>query len=115
VDLRHGIIVTGVGMLRDFEVGWFDKETKAYRSTVFETPHELLSLNGSVAVAEGEGNVMPHVHASLAGPDHGVVGGHLYKATTAVLNEVAILRVGAQMRRRLNPETGLMELDLGQP
>ncbi len=102
-------------MLTDFEVGWFDKGTRSYRSTTFGTPHEVLSLNGSVAVVEGEDDVMPHVHASLAGPDHSVVGGHLYKATVAVLNEVAVLRVEAPMRRRLNPETGLKELDLGQP
>jgi predicted DNA-binding protein with PD1-like motif len=113
VDLRYGAIVSGVGMLRDFEVGWFDARTTAYRKGTFATPHELVSLSGSVAVTDdAEAKVMPHVHASLAGPDHSLVGGHLFKATTAVLNEVFIIRLDAPMRRRLNPSTGLMELAL---
>lgn len=114
VGLEHGVIVTGVGMLKDFELGWFDHSTKAYNKRTFSTPHELLSLNGTVAVdGDDASHVMPHIHASLAGPDLSVVGGHLWKATTTVLNEVAILRVDRPMRRNLNPATGLMELELG--
>jgi predicted DNA-binding protein with PD1-like motif len=50
----------------------------------------------------------------MAGPDLGLVGGHLWKATVTILNEISIKRVGKEMVRRLNPATGLMELDLGQ-
>ncbi len=112
VNLHHGVVVTGVGMLRDFELGYFDRPAKTYRKRTFEVPHELLSLNGTVALAEPDAKVMPHLHASLAGPDHAVVGGHLFKATACVLNEVSILRMGKAMQRRLNPDTGLMELTL---
>jgi predicted DNA-binding protein with PD1-like motif len=113
VDLSSGVIVTGVGMLKDFELGWFDHSTMSYNKRTFGTPHELLSLNGTVAVTEAEEpTVMPHVHASLGGPDNAVVGGHLWKATTTVLNEIAVLRVDRPLLRRLNETTGLMELDL---
>ena len=113
VGLRSGAIVSGLGMLRDFEIGWLDTRTHVYRKGTFTLPHELLSLSGSVAVTDdAEARVMPHLHASLAGPDHSVVGGHLFKATTNVLNEVFVLRLDAPLRRRLNPATGIMELAL---
>lgn len=113
VGLRYGVILTGVGMLRDFELGWFEAATRQYHKRTFATPHELVSLSGSVAVTDdAEARTMPHLHAALAGPDHALVGGHLFKATTAVLNEVAVLRLDAPLKRRLNPATGLMELAL---
>jgi predicted DNA-binding protein with PD1-like motif len=113
VGLRYGAIVSGLGMLRDFEIGWLDSKTHAYRKGNFALPHELLSLSGSVAVTDDkDAKVMPHMHASLAGPDHSVVGGHLFKATTNVLNEVFVMRLDAPLRRRLNPATGIMELVL---
>ena len=117
VDLRYGVILTGVGMLKDFELGWFDHATKGYVKKEFATPHELVAMSGTVAVAVadgGEGTVIPHVHVAMAGPDLGLVGGHLWKATVTILNEISIARVEGPMRRKLNPATGLMELDLGQ-
>lgn len=113
VGLRHGVVLTGLGMLRDFELGWFDAPSRQYMKRTFTTPHELVSLNGTVAVTDdAEARTMPHLHAALAGHAHAVVGGHLFRATTAVLNEVAVLRLEAPLRRRLNPATGLMELAL---
>ena len=115
MDLSYGVILTGVGMLKDFELGWFDHATKGYVKEEFATPHELVAMSGTVAVsADDPGTVMPHVHAAMAGPDLGLVGGHLWKATVTILNEISIKRVGKEMTRRLNPATGLMELDLGQ-
>ena len=113
VDLRYGVILTGVGMLKNFEVGWFDHGTRGYRKKEFTVPHELVAMSGTVAVAEGmEPSVMPHVHVVMAGPDMTLVGGHLWRATVTVLNEISITRVSKEMVRRHNPETGLMELDL---
>ncbi len=113
VDLRYGVILTGVGMLKDFEVGWFDHVTMGYRKKEFPTPHELVAMSGTIAEAEGvEPAVMPHVHVAMAGPDLTLVGGHLWKATVTVLNEISIKRVGKEMVRRHNPDTGLMELTL---
>lgn len=114
VNLQQGVIVSGVGMLKDFELGWFDHATKGYVKRTFKMPHELVAMSGTVALADGdEPAVMPHVHVAMAGPDLALVGGHLWKATVTILNEVSIIRAHQPMVRRLNPETGLMELDLG--
>ena len=113
VDLKYGVILTGVGMLKDFEVGWFDHDTKGYVKREFTTPHELVAMSGTIALSHDEqANVMPHVHVAMAGPDLSLVGGHLWKATVTILNEISIKRVGKEMVRRHNPSTGLMELAL---
>ena len=113
VDLKYGVILTGVGMLKDFEVGWFDHATKGYVKREFATPHELVAMSGTVAVSEGDDPVvMPHVHVAMAGPELSLVGGHLWKATVTVLNEISIKRMERPMVRRHNPDTGLMELDV---
>jgi predicted DNA-binding protein with PD1-like motif len=113
VDLRYGVILTGVGMLKDFQVGWFDHGTMGYRKREFPTPHELVAMSGTIALSDDEErNVMPHVHVAMAGPDMALVGGHLWKATVTVLNEISIRRVDREMVRRHNPDTGLMELNL---
>jgi len=113
VDLRYGVILTGLGMLKDFELGWFDHATKGYMKKEFATPHELVAMSGTIATSDDEeANVMPHVHVAMAGPDLTLVGGHLWKATVTVLNEISIRRVDKEMVRRHNPATGLMELTL---
>jgi predicted DNA-binding protein with PD1-like motif len=113
VDLRYGVILTGLGMLKDFELGWFDHATKGYMKREFATPHELVAMSGTIALSDDEeANVMPHIHVAMAGPDLTLVGGHLWKATVTVLNEISIRRVGKEMVRRHNPATGLMELTL---
>jgi len=113
VDLRYGVILTGVGMLKDFELGWFDHANKGYVKREFPVPHELVAMGGTIAVSDDdEAKVMPHVHVALAGPELALVGGHLWKATVTVLNEISIQRVGKDMVRRHNPATGLMELSL---
>jgi len=115
VGLSHGVILTGVGMLTDFELGWFAHASKSYVKRTFEEPHELVAMSGTVAVSADDPNtVMPHVHAAMAGPGLSLVGGHLWKATVTVLNEISIQRIDRGMVRRLNPSTGLLELDLGQ-
>lgn len=109
-DIRAGAFLGGVGMLRDFETGyWTGKE---YLSEYHETPHELLHYGGSIATIDGKPAF--HIHCTVAGPDHRVIGGHINKGTVAVLNEIFIRKFpGMQLTRKLNPGSGLMELEIG--
>ena len=108
-EIRSGFILSGIGMLRDIEIGYFDG--KDYHNQHLEEPHELVSLQGSIST---KGEVIIHVHCSLAGPGHGLKGGHLHKGTVNVINEILIKRLdGMELSRRLNPDTGLKELQIG--
>src|SRR3989442_12258403 len=47
-DIETGSVLWGIGMLQDFEIGFFGP--KGYEKTVFADRHELLALDGSIAM-----------------------------------------------------------------
>lgn len=106
--IGSGTVLWGIGMLRDFEVGYYDG--KAYRRRAFAEPHELLALHGSLAPSA---DPPFHLHVAAGGPDHAVVGGHLFRATVNVLNELCLARFDSiRLGRALSPASGLRELVL---
>jgi len=108
-NIKAGAFLGGVGMLRDFETGfWTGKE---YLSEFHEAPHELLHLGGSIATVEGK--PMFHIHVTVADSNHKALGGHMNKATVAVLNEITIRKFDdMKLTRELNERSGLMELEI---
>src|SRR5256886_9775952 len=104
--VESGTVMWGIGMLRDVEIGFFGP--KGYDKTVFSERHELLGLHGSISL---RGDPLLHLHVTLGRPDHGAIGGHLFRAKTAVVNEIQIARLdGMRFNRHLNEATGLPEL-----
>jgi predicted DNA-binding protein with PD1-like motif len=104
--IENGMVIWGIGMLRDFEIGFFNG--KAYERETYAVPMELLALHGSYAA-----NPRIHVHVAAAGADHRVVGGHLFRATVAVLNELCLRRLErSELSRVHNPRFGLKELQI---
>jgi len=112
------LVLGGIGMLRDFELGYFDG--KEYHKRTFAEPHELVSLQGTV-VADGPGtpgiptsetnetgtseggNPIAHLHAVLAGPDLAPVAGHLFGGVVGVTLEVNLLPLAGSVSRRFEP------------
>ncbi len=107
-EIRSGVVLSGIGMLRDFVLGYFDG--KEYQKREFKDPCELVSLQGSITTEEG---TVIHLHTSLADENRNVIGGHLFQAEVCSLNEITIRKLDElNLTRKLNPETGLKELDL---
>lgn len=107
---KHGIdsalVLSGIGMLRDFEIGYYNGER--YINELFVDPMELLSMHGSIA--SGKENRI-HIHISIANKEHNVLGGHLMRAKVCVLNEIVLFKVNdVVLTRELNKKSGLMEL-----
>lgn len=111
-EIRSGIIITGIGMLKDFELGYFDPG--GYKTKFFTEPHELVSMMGSIAYSKDEGaKFLPHIHCSVADRKHHVFGGHLYKGRVNVVNEITMLRLDElRLNRVKNEKTNLMELNI---
>lgn len=104
--ITSGFVIMGIGMLKNIEIGYFTGKT--YNKKLLDIPHELVSLHGSIST---KGEVVIHLHCSLANEKHELVGGHLMCATVCVLNEILIKRTeNIALGRHLNPETGLKEL-----
>ncbi len=82
------IIVTGLGMISDFELGYFDQGNYIKKS--FVEAHELLALQGSIST-EGEPRI--HVHATVADKFHEAFGGHLLRGKVWMSNEIGLLRL----------------------
>ena len=100
--IRSGVVINGIGMLRDFELGWFNIQAMRYEKHSFSVPHELLSLQGNIALKDNETFV--HLHASLAGPSHECVGGHLFNATVCNTAELFIQKAETLSLKRVKGE-----------
>jgi len=106
--IKYGWVYGGIGILRSFTLGYFTG--KEYIKKYFQAPHELLSLAGSVTLNT---EVPIHLHCSVSSREFKVFGGHLFKGTTNVLNEILIKRFkGIELGRKINPITGYYELDI---
>ncbi len=86
IDQKCGVLVTAIGMLRDFKLGYYDMESGEYEFDKYEKPMELVSVNGSITEDGGM-----HMHAELADEDHNVIGGHLEEAEICNVNEITML------------------------
>lgn len=103
---ENGAVLWGIGMVQDFEIGFFGP--KGYDRTVYADRCELLGLHGSISL---RGDPKIHLHVTVGRPDHAAVGGHLFRAKAAVVNEIHVVRFDAiRLNRRLNEKTGLREL-----
>lgn len=110
-QIESGAVLWGIGMLQDVEIGFFG--SNGYAKTEFRERNELLGLHGSIAM---RADPKLHLHATLGRPDHTAIGGHLFRARTAVVNEIQIARFeGVHFDRRMNEKTGLRELILVEP
>ena len=106
--IESGIVLTGIGMLRNFVLGYFDGEV--YQKKEFKNACELVSLQGSITTGK---ETVVHLHASLADESNNVIGGHLFQAEVCTLNEIVLRRLNdLTLIRKENPVTGLKELDI---
>ncbi len=101
-----GVVVCGVGMLRDVVLGFWDG--KGYREERIAEPVELLSLQGNIG--EGPEGVVVHLHVVVGREGGEALGGHLLSATVHNTAELAVFGLpGVRLLRRPEP-TGLLGL-----
>ena len=101
---------TGIGAFRDMTVAYRDTETQTYPSQEFLGTYEVLSCKGNFALKDGEPFV--HCHIVFADTNFRAHGGHLLKATVAVIGEFQINEADTEIHRELDEATGLHIWDL---
>ena len=106
LPIESGIVVCGIGMLREIELGYWTGER--YEKHRFEPPVELVSLQGTVA-RFGDERVV-HLHACVAQRDGSTLGGHLFAGTTHNTAEIALSLPRGIVLERRTEETGLTGL-----
>ncbi|MCD6478441.1 MAG: DUF296 domain-containing protein [Candidatus Diapherotrites archaeon] len=107
--VRTAIVLSAVGMLQDFELGYF-KAKGNYTKQRFKKPHELVALSGIIMKLGREYNF--HLHAALGNEKKKLIGGHLISAKVKVTAELVLLKSNATLHRILDEETGLLALKL---
>lgn len=104
------MIFAGIGMITDFELGFFNEGR--YITKSFKHPHELLSLQGSIA---SEGEPRMHIHAVVADKEQRAFGGHLLKGWVWMSNEIGLVRMkGVTAKRWRDEEKGVAVLHVSQ-
>ena len=93
-DVKTAVVISGLGQLKNFCLGYF-KEKNNYAPEKFDTPHELLSLTGTIC--QQGGNYMLHLHAVLGDEKKNVVGGHLIEGEVEITNEIILLKTDIQL------------------
>lgn len=97
--------VTGIGVLKDIELGYFDVEKSAYDIKKLEGDFELVSLMGNIGKMDGKAGV--HFHVVLSDKEFKCIGGHLLKAYIGVTCEMVIASTDMRLERLYDPDTKL--------
>ena len=101
------LILLGIGMVRDAELGYWDGTEYQIRRCV--APCELIALQGNLA-RDASGAQVAHVHVSLAREDGTVIGGHLVRAIVHNTVEMALRPLQDVVLERKAESSGLVGL-----
>ena len=91
------VVLSGIGMLMDFELGWFDVENQRYERRDFSGAYELLNLSGNLSLKDGK--PFFHLHAVLSKPCEPAIGGHLFSAKVCNTVELFLTKPGVKLVR----------------
>ena len=106
-QIQSGVILSGIGMLRDFEIAFYSRDKMEYVTTRLDEPVELLSFSGNISMRNNE--PFFHLHVSLAKEDGSAIGGHLEKATVHNTLEGAIMEL-SEVKLSRDSETGILSI-----
>lgn len=97
-NINSGVFLSGIGMFKNFKIGWFNTQKEKYQTDSFKFPHELISLSGNISIKDNE--IFSHIHVSLAGEDKRIIGGHLFNAEVCNTVELFINVSEIQLYRK---------------
>ncbi len=106
-QIQSGAILGGIGMVRDFEVGFYSREKAGYITSKFKEPVELLSLSGNISQCNNQAFL--HLHVALAKEDMKAIGGHLKKATVHNTIEGIIMKF-SEIKLSRDPNTRILSM-----
>ena len=108
-NIQAGVI-SGLGGASNITLGYYDLTTKEYQWKDFEKVHEILSMNGNVAMVDNEPFL--HIHMAISDDSFSTFGGHLKEATVGATCEVMIHDLHTTLAREMDHEIGLKLLSL---
>ena len=103
-------VITGLGAVEDVSLGYFDLKAGHYVEIPVPRHVEIVSLDGSLAVMDGEPHL--HLHVTVSSSGGSCVAGHLFKATISITAELHLTLLQQPIKRFKDPKTGVLLWDL---
>ena len=97
--------VSGIGAVKDIEIGAYDLESKSYIKKQYLEIYELISFQGNITLKDGKPFI--HSHITIGNHNFNTLGGHLFEMKVAVVGEFIIREIDSDACRKLDGEIGL--------
>ena len=97
--------LSGLGSLKDIELGYYDLPKRTYLKRHFDEDMELCGFTANLAM-HGQERIL-HAHATVSGPELISFTGHLFEARVAVTAEFLVRDLGVRIDRADVPSVGL--------
>ena len=104
--------ISGIGAIKDIELGAYDLNNKKYITQNFNDIWELTSFQGNIQLKDDVPFI--HAHINISNHDLNPKGGHLFEATVAAVGEFVLNKINTSGKRVLNPDIGLACMILGK-
>ena len=108
-DVRSAVI-SGLGAVRDVRLGYFDLNDGKYIEIPVSRHVEIVSLDGSIALLDGEPHL--HIHVTVSSSGGGTIAGHLFQAVVSITAELHLTILREPIKRVKDPSTGILLWDL---
>ena len=97
--------VSAIGAADHAVIGVYDLDAQAYRQEEIDGFAEITSLGGSITTVDGKPYV--HLHATLAGQDHTVHGGHVLEMRVGATCEMFVKVLDGEVTRERDEKLGI--------
>ena len=97
--------ISGIGAIRDPEVGMYYLINKVYEKKIFKGNYELLSFQGNISIKDNKQFI--HAHIIFSDSEYNSFGGHLFQTCISVAGEFIIHKGNKNLNRKYNREVGL--------
>lgn len=106
----HAGTVSGLGGIRNAELGYYDLPSRTYQRKRVPGNLELIHYGGNITLTEGRPFI--HAHAVVSGPDFKPCSGHFFSAEVALTGEFVVRPADWTVNRLPDDYTGLKLMDL---
>ena len=102
LDLTSAAIISGVGMLAEVKLGFFEVELDDYKTTELKGIYDLDSIIGNITRRDGA--PAAHVHVIFNDASHKTYSGHLIEARYHITMEIFLAATALRLYRVKQPD-----------
>ena len=97
--------ISGIGAVKEIEMGAYDLDSKSYLRKKYPDNHELISFQGNITLKDD--NPFIHAHITIGNHNLHTRGGHLFEMKVAVVGEFIIRNIESNVHREFDKNIGL--------